>query len=475
MKICEICDKECKNGTSLAGHIGMAHKMTMEQYVIQTGYGGIEPKCKVCDNKPSFVRGKNVFRNYCKEHANLGRAEWSKENMAFDPGWKKGLTKETNDIIKRHSESMKGEKNHFYKNIPRTTIEAASRARKEKCVLGNKRFKERANQKYNNNFDYSQIEYEHSKEKIKIHCNKHNIWFYQRPNDHLSGYNGCPRCSNNGVSKAEKELADWIKTTYSGEVIENTRVVISPKELDIYIPEKNFAIEYNGLYWHSADKVGKKAHAEKTKACAEKGIKLFHIFSDEWQNKRDIVKSMIQHRLNRTTWTVFARKCEVKQIDKKVGAQFLQRCHISGDNRASAYFGLFYGETLKACLSLKKPIQKKYSNSIEIARFATELYTTVPGGFSKLLKNAKAYAKENGFSSILTYADTRFGTGEVYEKNNFSYIGQTPIDYWYTNGEIREFRFKYRASKPLAEAQVAQQAGVWPVYGCGSRIYLKYI
>lgn len=475
MFLCKICNKECKTSSALAGHVGSFHKMSMQEYVVLIEFAGKTPQCKMCSETPSFIRGKNIFRQYCKEHANLGRSEWSKNNLSFDPGWKRGLTKETSEGIKKHSEKMKGENNHFYKKMPKATIEAAAKARIEKCNLGNAEFIQRAKTKYADNFDYSQINYISSKEKIKIYCNEHDVWFYQRPNDHLSGYNACPRCSNNGISKAEKEVTDWLKSIYSYEIQENTRSVISPKELDVYIPGKNFAIEYNGLYWHSGERIDKNSHLEKTKRCAEKDIKLFHIFSDEWEYKKDIVKSMIQHRLNRTPWNVFARKCVVKQIDKKQGAEFFERCHISGDNRASIYFGLFYKDKIQACLSLKKPIQKKYKNSIEIARFATELFTTVPGGFSKLLKAAEQYAKENSFESILTYADTRFGTGQVYEKNNFSYIGNTPIDYWYTDGNKRQFRFKYRASNGLSEKQVIEQAGVWPVYGCGSRIYIKVL
>jgi hypothetical protein len=474
MTTCKICDKQLKSAAALAGHVGAAHKMSVQEYIVLTEYNGNAPKCKACENAPSFIRGENKFRTYCKEHANLGRAEWSKENMPFDPGWKRGLTKETNSSIRSHSEKMKGEQNHFYKNMPRHIIEKAAEARKTKCLLGNERFIERAQEKFKDRYDYSEIEYAHSKDKIKILCKEHNYFFFQRPNDHLSGYIGCPKCSGSGFSKAEKEVVEWLRDVYDGEIAENTRSIIAPKELDIYLPEKNFAIEYNGLYWHSGERIDKRTHLDKTISCREKGIKLFHIFSDEWEYKRDIVKSMILHRLGMSMGIVYARKCEVRKVEKEQGREFFEKCHISGDNRASAYFGLFYGDRLRACLSLKKPIQKKYKNSIEIARFATGLYTSVPGGFSKLFKVAKEWAKSNGFQNILTYADMRFGEGEVYNKE-FKLVGSTPVDYWYTDGDTREFRFKYRASAGLTERQVAEKNNVWPVYGCGSKIYLLSI
>jgi hypothetical protein len=471
MTTCRICEKQLKSAAALAGHVGAAHRMSVQEYVVLIEYDGNTPKCKACENTPSFIRGENKFRTYCKEHANLGRAEWSKENMSFNPGWKRGLTKETNISIRSHSEKMKGEQNHFYKNMPRHIIEKAAEARKTKCLLGNDRFTERAQEKFKDKYEYSEIEYTHSKDKVKILCKEHNYYFLQKPNDHLNGYVGCPKCSLNGISREEKEVVEWLRGVYDGQITENTRNVITPKELDIYLPEKNFAIEYNGLYWHSGERIDKKAHLNKTTSCREKGIKLFHIFSDEWEYKKDIVKSMILHRLGLSMQIIYARKCDVKKITNKEGAGFFEKCHISGDNKAGAYFGLFYGDKLRACLSLKRPIQKKYKNSIEIARFSTQLYTSVPGGFSKLFKVAEQYAKDEGYENIITYADRRFGEGEVYNKE-FELIGSTPIDYWYTNGDRREFRFKYRASGGLTERQIAQQEGVWPIYGCGSKIFL---
>jgi len=313
-----------------------------------------------------------------------------------------------------------------------------------------------------------------SEDKICVKHKKCGAVFYPTAHNFKDRSSRCPKCSGSGFSKAEKEVVEWLRGVYDGEIKENTRSVISPKELDIYLPEKNFAIEYNGLYWHSGERIDKRAHLDKTLACKEKEIKLFHIFSDEWEYKKDIVKSMILHRLGMSVGIVYARKCEVRKVEKEQGREFFEKCHISGDNRSSAYFGLFYGDKLRACLSLKKPIQKKYKNSIEIGRFATGLYTSVPGGFSKLFKAAKQWAKSNGYQNILTYADMRFGEGEVYNKE-FKLVGSTPIDYWYTNGDKREFRFKYRASGGLTERQVAEESSVWPVYGCGSKIYLLSI
>ena len=65
--------------------------------------------------------------------------------------------------------------------------------------------------------------------------------------------------------------------------------------MDIYIPSKNIAIEYYGIYWHSELYVDKDYHLNKTELCNDKGVKLIHIFEDEWVNKQDIVKSRLKN------------------------------------------------------------------------------------------------------------------------------------------------------------------------------------
>jgi len=81
---------------------------------------------------------------------------------------------------------------------------------------------------------------------------------------------------------------------------------------------------------------------------------------------------------------------------------------------------------------------------------------------------------DNKFVRILTYADLRFGKGNVYRDSGFEYKGETNLDYWYTDGYKREFRFKYRAdsSRGLTEKDVANIAGVKKIYGCGSNIWV---
>jgi hypothetical protein len=311
-------------------------------------------------------------------------------------------------------------------------------------------------------------------EKVYIKHKKCGKVFHPTVHNFIDNKSRCPKCCNS-YSEPQKQIYNYVKDIVD-IVEENTRKAISPKELDIYVPKEKFAIEYNGIYWHSLEKVGKDYHINKTLACLEQGIKVFHIFSDEWRDKQEIVKSMICHRLKKPKRTIFARKCELKVAPNKEGNAFFKTTHISGGVKSRKYFGLYFKGELVACLGFKKPIQKKYGKCIEISRFSTALYTHIPGAFSKIFKMAQQHFKEEGYETILSYADRRFGEGKVYEVNGFELLGCTPsLDYWYSDGVSRYWRFKFRAQPGKPEKQVAEEAGVYKIFGCGSNIYLFHL
>ena len=101
---------------------------------------------------------------------------------------------------------------------------------------------------------------------------------------------------SNSYSQPEEDMLSYVKSLLpnlsDNEILRNNRTVISPKELDIYIPSMNIALEFNGSYWHSLEKLEEKGgidyHKDKSVACAEKGIRLLHIYEPDWEE--DILK-----------------------------------------------------------------------------------------------------------------------------------------------------------------------------------------
>ena len=140
---------------------------------------------------------------------------------------------------------------------------------------------------HNNKYDYSFVK---MKKIITIICPIHGK-FKQSFLNHSNG-NGCKKCACT-KSKIELELQNHI-IDLDFTIITNDRDVIKPYELDIYIPELNKAIEFNGEYWHYSKKYftpGK--HAKKSMLCKEKGIKLLHIREDLWLKDKEKMKKVI--------------------------------------------------------------------------------------------------------------------------------------------------------------------------------------
>lgn len=272
----------------------------------------------------------------------------------------------------------------------------------------------------------------------------------------------CPDCDklDVGVSETEKEVCEYVNSILSDDVeaVDNDKSVLDQKELDIYIPEKQIAVEFNGLYWHSEASGGKDKfyHQEKTEECEDKGIHLIHIFEHEWRDKREIVKNRLKHILGCSDErTIYARKCSVSEISRERKTKFLEKYHIQGAGRSSVKLGLFYGDffnsDLKAVMTFGTPSVAQghkgdKNNFWEMKRFA--LSQRVVGGAGKLFKH---FVRNYDVDKVITYADRRWSTklSNVYEKIGFEYVGYSDPNYFYfhTDDETPQLQHRFAFRK----------------------------
>ena len=330
---------------------------------------------------------------------------------------------------------------------------------------------------HNNYYNYDKVNYVNGNTKVIITCPIHGD-FEQTPFSHLCG-RGCPQCaSEKTFSKCEREVANFINSL-GFTCILNNRKLIQSSELDIYIPEKNIAIEYNGLYWHSESKCKGNPvtyHLEKTEKCQEKGIRLIHIFEDEWLEKKEIVKSRLKSILGINKCKIYARKCEIRSVDSKTAKDFLNKNHLQGNVNAKYAFGLYYNEELVSIMTfgcLRRNLNaKNIEGYFELLRFCNKLNTTVVGGASKLLKY---FIKEVHPKSIISYADKRWSDGNLYKKLGFKYVHDSKPNYFYVINNHRENRFKYRkselvkkynCSEKMSEHEFCNIQGWYRIYDC---------
>ena len=286
-----------------------------------------------------------------------------------------------------------------------------------------------------------------------------------------------------GTSKMENELQDFINS-FGFEVQCNTKKVISPLEIDAYIPQKNIAFEFDGLYWHSEKKKDfsddfKYYHLAKTEMCESKGIHLVHIFEDEWLEKRAIAESRIKNLLGIFDLTVFARKCHVQEVDSATARTFLEANHIQGVVIAKVNLGLFAGEELVSLMTFSAPrFTKKFE--WELLRFCNKLGYHIPGAAGKLLK----YFEKNWHpKSLISYADRRWSQGNLYKALGFKLDHISKPDYWYIKDQHRMSRVQFQKHKlkdklpvfdeSLTEVQNMYSNGYSRIFDCGNFAFYK--
>jgi len=242
------------------------------------------------------------------------------------------------------------------------------------------------------------------------------------------------------TSKGEEQVADLVRECVgdNAEIIRGDRTILKPKELDIYIPSMNLAIEYCGIYWHNENSPtprGRNYHYDKMKACEAQGIRLITIFSDDWEERQAQVTSFLMSVLGKAKQKVFARKCTIKEVEKDVAKGFLDTYHIQGKTTFKVAFGLYFEDELLGLISGSGHHRQKGDDApFVLNRLVFKKDTCVVGGTSKLLKHLISYARNEGYPKIISWSDQRWSQGAVYYKTGFTMVEELRPDYSYVVG-----------------------------------------
>lgn len=360
---------------------------------------------------------------------------------------------------------------------PKCSLES----RGAKRTVGFDVFAERARSVHGDKYQYHPEGFKDQHTKARITCPKHGD-FWQMPYDHLNGH-GCPKCGM-VESRGEDELYMFVCSIVgSGNVVRNDRSILDGMELDIYIPSLAIAIEYDGCWWHSeAMGKGRSYHLKKTELCASKGIRLVHVFEDEYLYRKDIVLSKIAHILGCSDGLrrVYGRKCTVRGIPSSEAKTFLETNHVQGFAMASVHMGCFDQDgSLVGVMSFRRTGDWKY----ELSRFATDIGTVGVGVGGKLLSH---FIDEYNPLEIKTFADRRWTSDKdsnLYTVLGFSFDGTVPPDYSYIVGSsvVRRHKFGFRkrilARKhglpmTMTESEMCREIGAVKVWDCGKYRYV---
>ena len=199
------------------------------------------------------------------------------------------------------------------------------------------------------------------------------------------GY-GCPRCAHNGPSAGENEVAEFVAgVTGVGEVRRSVRGLLGDTnmELDIFLPDKAVAVEYNGLFWHStATGTEREYHLDKYRLARDAGIRLIHVWEDDWKLRRTAVEALLTRAIYNDPQGLSASECS---LDTAVGeaesAELLSAWSLHGAApEGCALLGLRAPDGELVAVLAGKPRRGDW----HLERFAAA--RPVTGGFQRLVR-----------------------------------------------------------------------------------------
>ena len=506
---CEICGKEFKGYTSTFSQHLKEHNITTKEYY--DTYLHFSPStCEICGSETKFL---SINKGYKRKCAKCGRVERAKKAAETTRKvWRKKYgvdnvfqlesikEKAKNTKIERYGSEtftnpvkMMETKEMRYGDAGYTNKEKATKTFQERYGADNYLQVINANHKaiqYQND-KIDEFERENDCTLVAKLVKQFGQGWYKahivEPIIESSQRTYIRNCDiptiekyamDNHVSSInELEVVDFVKSILGDVLVEtNTRKVIPPYELDIYIPEKGIAIEYNGVYYHCDDVKGKDYHLKKTERCEELGIRLIHIFETEWHEHKDICKSIIKSSLGVYDARVYARDCIIKEVSPSDAREFLEVNHIQGAVNSSYRLGLYYNSELVQIITIGKSRFK--DDEVELLRMCSKLGWQVVGGFSRLMKNQP-------YEELISYVDRCKFSGVGYFSSGWAFISYTMPSYFYSNSNGKTTISRYQAQKhklpkllkvfdsQLTEAENMKNNNWFRVYDCGN-LKLKY-
>ena len=298
---------------------------------------------------------------------------------------------------------------------------------------------------------------------------------------------GCLNSSSAG-SQVENEIKSFIESC--GVATMKSHRLLDGREIDIYIPELNLGIEYNGSAFHATiggafSNKDKNYHKNKFILAREKGIHLISIFDYAWKSNQEKIKNYL-HDVIASTARIYARKCELCIVSKSEAVTFTDKYHLQGSARLQEInYGLYYENELISVMSFGKPRYKEKSNTYELQRYCVKTGITVVGGAERLLK---AFEQEYSPLKVISYSDSNYFSGGIYPRLGFTFVKYTEPDYvWVHNGDLSFLsRYKcqvktlknkypelYEQAIGSKENYIMSNLGYFKIYGCGNILWEK--
>jgi hypothetical protein len=276
-------------------------------------------------------------------------------------------------------------------------------------------------------------------------------------------------CLNTRTSYRQAEIYNYLKSCGFDPINE---FKLEKYNFDIAI--KNLIIEYDGLLYHN-EKYNPnhcKTRFKKIKVANDNHYELISIFEDEWIHRKSCFKNLILNKLGVFKYkSLRPKQCVIKLISNKDVKDFYESYHYQGSCISKFNIGVFYGDTLISCMSIKNPTRQN-SGDWEISRMASKSDFKVHGIWSYLIK----WIKTNNLISgkLITFSDNRLMTGEVYNIMGFKHVSDVKPDYYWAKGNRRYHKSALRKTNEekltgKTESELRMKQGYYKVYDLGKK------
>lgn len=309
---------------------------------------------------------------------------------------------------------------------------------------------------------YKDVNYNNRPKALKTVYEKYGKNYYEQ----LTKY------TSSKISKINLKFAKFINCkdfefpldSYSYDLkYENILIEIDPSFTHNSSPNKIYG-RFGGI--------DKNYHSDKTSLARQNGYKCIHIFDwDDW-NK---IKYLLQDKK-----TLYARKLQVKEVDKKECNEFLNNYHLQNScNGQEVRLGLYKDNELIEIMTFGKPRYNK-NYQWELLRLCTKPEYKVVGGSEKLFKH---FIQLVNPESIISYCDNSKFSGEVYSKLGFIQKGKPhPSLHWSKDDEhITDNLLRQRGfdqlfntnyGKGTSNEELMIEHGWLPIYDCGQMTFI---
>lgn len=349
-------------------------------------------------------------------------------------------------------------------------------------------------------------------------CGKGHAWTAS-VKDRVRG-TGCPVCACSGTSVLESGLIGTVRALAGDRIVVEHGLLAgrtgrrggSPSA-DVVVPGSSLAVEFNGLYWHSEAFIGDHSHhRDKSRLAEAHGLRLVHVWEDEWLDRRVVVVRELAHRLGCIdrlpegftaagiadqydplfAERLSARSMTVTEVSRDEATAFLRAHHVQGPVSLSRGFGLTDDQgRLRALIGLRSPRSNARAHrgdgEWEIQRYAT--YGLVRGGFTRLLAHAERILAGQGVPvrRWISFSDDGLSDGGLYRKAGFRVEARIRPDYRYTGGIVGRHRVpkerfqlrRFRTDDALTyeegwtEHEAALANGLFRIYDAGKTRWVK--